>query len=53
MWILVLISRQKDISYTRADLCSVAEILGLEVAEIIKRHTSVAQVEYHIAMLGI
>ncbi|APD49695.1 5-oxoprolinase subunit B family protein [Francisella hispaniensis] len=38
-----------DVSYTGIDLQNAAEILGLDVTEIIKRHT---QVEYHIAMLG-
>lgn len=40
---------QIDVSYTGVDLHDTAEKLGLEVKEIIKRHT---QVEYHIAMLG-
>ncbi|MBK2345112.1 carboxyltransferase domain-containing protein [Francisella tularensis subsp. novicida] len=40
---------QIDVSYTGVDLHNAAEKLGLDVKEIIKRHT---QVEYHIAMLG-
>ncbi|MED7787931.1 carboxyltransferase domain-containing protein [Francisella sp. 19X1-34] len=38
-----------DVKYNGQDLELAAEKLGIEVAEIIKRHT---QNEYHIAMLG-
>lgn len=38
-----------EVDYSGEDLPKISEILGVEISEIIKRHT---QVEYHIAMLG-
>ncbi|MBK2008192.1 5-oxoprolinase subunit B family protein [Francisella orientalis] len=37
------------VDYNGEDLAKVSQVLELDIAEIIKRHT---QVEYHIAMLG-